>query len=69
MSFLPMTVERCHESLIDCFMIEGEFTENFGPWTEGHKTTIVWDFEAGNAKELNDEGEVINSTDISLAIA
>lgn len=66
MSFLPMTIGDVHETLIDCLMIEGEFTEDFGPWKKGYKTIITWNFEKGVAEEFNDAGELINSVNLIL---
>lgn len=58
-NFLPITVEACHESTIECLIIEGKMKEDFGPWIKNEDRTLTFNFEDGTATEYNNYGEII----------
>lgn len=68
-NFLPISIEVCHESLVECLIIEGQMKENFGPWNKSDKVTLTFNFEDGTATEYNDDGDVVDQVKFHLAIA
>lgn len=67
-NFLPISIETCHEAQVDCLIIEGKMSEDFGPWKKDESRTLVFNFELGTVSEMNDEGIELNKVNIKLTV-
>lgn len=66
--FLPISIDSCHESIIECLIIEGIMLEDFGPWSRGTAITLTFNFEDGTVTSYDDNGNIINQVRIKLKV-
>ena len=66
MIFLPITIDTLHENQIDCLIVEGTMTRDFGPWLKGEERCLTFNFEKGTVTDFDDEGVAIVSVELEL---
>ena len=63
---IPMTVNQVYESALDCLLVEGRMTENFGPWHRYDFKTLTFDFVSGVVSEYDDNDNLLVSCKLKL---
>lgn len=68
MHFLPIATDFLHEDQINCLIVEGTITRDFGPWQKGEKRTLTFDFDKGTATEYDTDGSVLVDVKLELVV-
>lgn len=68
MEFLPISIDELHENTLDCLIVEGTMTKDFGPWKKGEDRTLTFNFEKGTVTEHDNWGVVKMEVNIGIVV-
>lgn len=65
--FLPIDINSFHESTLECLIIEGTMTRDFGPWKAGEYRTLSFNFDKGQVEEYDEHGVRLHAFFLKLS--